>query len=133
MLLKSQKQVFGFTFSTLDPILLDTFLRKWTNISCQQIQKLLFILPILKVLTDCYLVHTTNCLYNVGGQCISIPPLNSCVGQCTDKFICLYDENFSISLYFRYVLVSADFNGCIKVFLKKEKPKHSSLPASALV
>ncbi|XP_063876729.1 WD repeat-containing protein 44-like isoform X5 [Scylla paramamosain] len=32
-----------------------------------------------------------------------------------------------------YVLVSADFNGCIKVFLKKEKPKHSSLPASALV
>ncbi|XP_064100481.1 WD repeat-containing protein 44-like isoform X1 [Macrobrachium nipponense] len=32
-----------------------------------------------------------------------------------------------------YVLVSADFSGCIKVFLKKEKPKHSSLPASALV
>ncbi|KAK4309503.1 hypothetical protein Pmani_018855 [Petrolisthes manimaculis] len=32
-----------------------------------------------------------------------------------------------------YVLVSADFNGCIKVFTKKEKPKHSSLPASALV
>ncbi|XP_042232283.1 WD repeat-containing protein 44-like isoform X2 [Homarus americanus] len=32
-----------------------------------------------------------------------------------------------------YALVSADFNGCIKVFLKKEKPKHSSLPASAMV
>ncbi|XP_063243770.1 WD repeat-containing protein 44 [Bacillus rossius redtenbacheri] len=31
-----------------------------------------------------------------------------------------------------YVLVSADFNGCIKVFLNKTKPKHSSLPASAL-
>ncbi|XP_014205246.1 WD repeat-containing protein 44 isoform X2 [Copidosoma floridanum] len=30
------------------------------------------------------------------------------------------------------VLVSADFNGCIKVFLNKTKPKHSSLPASAL-
>ncbi|XP_018340138.1 PREDICTED: WD repeat-containing protein 44 isoform X3 [Trachymyrmex septentrionalis] len=32
-----------------------------------------------------------------------------------------------------HVLVSADFNGCIKVFLNKTKPKHSSLPASALV
>ncbi|XP_049785199.1 WD repeat-containing protein 44 [Schistocerca cancellata] len=32
-----------------------------------------------------------------------------------------------------YVLVSADFSGCIKVFLNKMKPKHSSLPASALV
>ncbi|PSN30230.1 WD repeat-containing protein 44, partial [Blattella germanica] len=31
-----------------------------------------------------------------------------------------------------YVLISADFNGCIKVFLNKVKPKHSSLPASAL-
>jgi len=31
-----------------------------------------------------------------------------------------------------YVLVSADFSGCIKVFLSKVKPKHSSLPASAL-
>ncbi|XP_014262648.1 WD repeat-containing protein 44 isoform X2 [Cimex lectularius] len=31
-----------------------------------------------------------------------------------------------------YVLVSADFNGCIKVFLNKTKPKHSSLPASAM-
>ncbi|XP_065223152.1 WD repeat-containing protein 44 isoform X2 [Planococcus citri] len=31
-----------------------------------------------------------------------------------------------------YVLVSADFNGCIRVFLNKTKPKHSSLPASAL-
>uniref|UniRef100_A0A0A9WDG4 WD repeat-containing protein 44 n=3 Tax=Lygus hesperus TaxID=30085 RepID=A0A0A9WDG4_LYGHE len=31
-----------------------------------------------------------------------------------------------------YVLVSADFNGSIKVFLNKTKPKHSSLPASAL-
>ncbi|BES91988.1 WD-repeat protein [Nesidiocoris tenuis] len=31
-----------------------------------------------------------------------------------------------------YVLVSADFNGAIKVFLNKTKPKHSSLPASAL-
>ncbi|XP_050680092.1 WD repeat-containing protein 44 isoform X3 [Leptidea sinapis] len=30
------------------------------------------------------------------------------------------------------VLVSADFNGAIKVFLHKAKPKHSSLPASAL-
>ncbi|XP_039276453.1 WD repeat-containing protein 44-like [Nilaparvata lugens] len=32
-----------------------------------------------------------------------------------------------------YVLVSADFNGGIKVFLNKTKPKHSSLPASALI
>lgn len=32
-----------------------------------------------------------------------------------------------------YVLVSADFSGCIKVFYTKVKPKHSSLPASALV
>uniref|UniRef100_A0A8D8REL4 WD repeat-containing protein 44 n=1 Tax=Cacopsylla melanoneura TaxID=428564 RepID=A0A8D8REL4_9HEMI len=31
-----------------------------------------------------------------------------------------------------YVLVSADFNGIIKVFLNKTKPKHSSLPVSAL-
>lgn len=31
-----------------------------------------------------------------------------------------------------HVLVSADFNGGIKVFLNKTKPKHSSLPASAL-
>lgn len=31
-----------------------------------------------------------------------------------------------------YVLVSADFNGCIRVFMNKTKPKHSSLPASAL-
>ncbi|KAF2894614.1 hypothetical protein ILUMI_11560 [Ignelater luminosus] len=31
-----------------------------------------------------------------------------------------------------HVLVSADFNGCIKVFINKMKPKHSSLPASAL-
>ncbi|XP_050349635.1 WD repeat-containing protein 44 isoform X7 [Nymphalis io] len=31
-----------------------------------------------------------------------------------------------------HVLVSADFNGCIKVFVHKAKPKHSSLPASAL-
>ncbi|KAJ1529621.1 hypothetical protein ONE63_006388 [Megalurothrips usitatus] len=32
-----------------------------------------------------------------------------------------------------HVLVSADFNGCIKVFINRTKPKHSSLPASALV
>lgn len=31
-----------------------------------------------------------------------------------------------------HVLVSADFSGCIKVFINKMKPKHSSLPASAL-
>ena len=31
-----------------------------------------------------------------------------------------------------YVLVSADFNGCIKVFVNRVKPKHSSLPVSAL-
>lgn len=31
-----------------------------------------------------------------------------------------------------YVLVSADFNGMIKVFINKTKPKHSSLPASAI-
>ncbi|KAI8420631.1 hypothetical protein MSG28_007875 [Choristoneura fumiferana] len=31
-----------------------------------------------------------------------------------------------------HVLVSTDFNGCIKVFVHKAKPKHSSLPASAL-
>lgn len=32
-----------------------------------------------------------------------------------------------------HVLVSADFNGCIKIFINRTKPKHSSLPASALV
>jgi len=31
-----------------------------------------------------------------------------------------------------YVIVSADYNGSIKVFMNKTKPKHSSLPASAL-
>ncbi|XP_057659565.1 WD repeat-containing protein 44 isoform X1 [Diorhabda carinulata] len=31
-----------------------------------------------------------------------------------------------------YVLISADFNGCIKVFVNKTKPKHSSLPVSAM-
>ncbi|XP_066252281.1 WD repeat-containing protein 44 isoform X2 [Euwallacea similis] len=31
-----------------------------------------------------------------------------------------------------YVMVSADFNGCIKVFVNKTKPKHSSLPVSAM-
>jgi hypothetical protein len=31
-----------------------------------------------------------------------------------------------------YVLVSADFNGCIKVFVNRVKPKHSSLPVTAL-
>lgn len=31
-----------------------------------------------------------------------------------------------------YVLISADFNGCIKVFINKTKPKHSSLPVSAM-
>ncbi|XP_043654280.1 WD repeat-containing protein 44 isoform X1 [Drosophila teissieri] len=31
-----------------------------------------------------------------------------------------------------YVLVSADFNGAIKVFINKTKPKHSSLPYSAI-
>ncbi|XP_043224187.1 WD repeat-containing protein 44-like isoform X2 [Amphibalanus amphitrite] len=32
-----------------------------------------------------------------------------------------------------YVLVTADFNGIIKVFLNRTRPKHSSLPASALM
>lgn len=32
-----------------------------------------------------------------------------------------------------YVLVSADFNGCIKVFINKTKPKHSSLPYTAIL
>ncbi|CAG0881302.1 unnamed protein product [Darwinula stevensoni] len=31
-----------------------------------------------------------------------------------------------------YFLVTADFHGCIKVFMSTTKPKHSSLPASAL-
>ncbi|CAH0553276.1 unnamed protein product [Brassicogethes aeneus] len=31
-----------------------------------------------------------------------------------------------------YVLISADFNGVIKVFMNKTKPKHSSLPVSAM-
>uniref|UniRef100_A0A182N1D8 WD repeat-containing protein 44 n=1 Tax=Anopheles dirus TaxID=7168 RepID=A0A182N1D8_9DIPT len=31
-----------------------------------------------------------------------------------------------------YVLVSADFSGCIKVFINKTKPKHSSLPYTAI-
>ncbi|XP_026820788.1 WD repeat-containing protein 44 [Rhopalosiphum maidis] len=40
------------------------------------------------------------------------------------------DENSSQD---GYVLVSADFNGCIRVFINRMKPKHSSLPASAMV
>lgn len=32
-----------------------------------------------------------------------------------------------------YVLVSADFNGAIKVFINKTKPKHSSLPYTAIM
>ncbi|GAB0088186.1 WD repeat-containing protein 44 [Sergentomyia squamirostris] len=32
-----------------------------------------------------------------------------------------------------YVLVSADFNGAIKVFINKTKPKHSSLPYTAIL
>uniref|UniRef100_A0A182Q5M6 WD repeat-containing protein 44 n=1 Tax=Anopheles farauti TaxID=69004 RepID=A0A182Q5M6_9DIPT len=31
-----------------------------------------------------------------------------------------------------YVMVSADFSGCIKVFINKTKPKHSSLPYTAI-
>lgn len=31
-----------------------------------------------------------------------------------------------------YVMVSADFNGAIKVFINKTKPKHSSLPYTAI-
>ncbi|XP_065331895.1 WD repeat-containing protein 44 [Cloeon dipterum] len=31
-----------------------------------------------------------------------------------------------------YILISADFNGCLKVFLNRPKAKHSSLPASAM-
>ncbi len=38
----------------------------------------------------------------------------------------------SSSSSYGYVLVSADFNGCIKVFVNRVKPKHSSLPVSAL-
>lgn len=30
-----------------------------------------------------------------------------------------------------YVIVSADFDGAIKVFINKTKPKHSSLPYTA--
>lgn len=32
-----------------------------------------------------------------------------------------------------YVLISADFNGCMKVFINKTKPKHSSLPYTAIL
>lgn len=32
-----------------------------------------------------------------------------------------------------YVLISADFNGAIKVFINKTKPKHSSLPYTAIL
>lgn len=32
-----------------------------------------------------------------------------------------------------YVLISADFNGSIKVFINKTKPKHSSLPYTAIL
>lgn len=31
-----------------------------------------------------------------------------------------------------YVMISADFNGAIKVFINKTKPKHSSLPYTAI-
>lgn len=32
-----------------------------------------------------------------------------------------------------YALISADFNGFIKVFVNKTKPKHSSLPYTAIL
>lgn len=32
-----------------------------------------------------------------------------------------------------YALISADFNGSIKVFVNKTKPKHSSLPYTAIL
>lgn len=32
-----------------------------------------------------------------------------------------------------YVMVSADYNGAIKIFINKTKPKHSSLPYTAIL
>ncbi|XP_012145405.1 WD repeat-containing protein 44 isoform X2 [Megachile rotundata] len=56
---------------------------------------------------------------NLGGSTMDVPPVDPVVEQRTKGCG-------------GHVLVSADFNGCIKVFLNKTKPKHSSLPASAL-
>ncbi|CAK9808618.1 WD repeat-containing protein 44 [Anthophora quadrimaculata] len=56
---------------------------------------------------------------NLGNSTIDVPPVDPVVEQRTKGCG-------------GHVLVSADFNGCIKVFLNKTKPKHSSLPASAL-
>ncbi|XP_029036690.1 WD repeat-containing protein 44 isoform X2 [Osmia bicornis bicornis] len=56
---------------------------------------------------------------NLGGSTVDVPPVDPVVEQRTKGCG-------------GHVLVSADFNGCIKVFLNKTKPKHSSLPASAL-
>ncbi|CAK9795885.1 WD repeat-containing protein 44 [Anthophora plagiata] len=56
---------------------------------------------------------------NLGNSTVDVPPVDPVVEQRTKGCG-------------GHVLVSADFNGCIKVFLNKTKPKHSSLPASAL-
>ncbi|OAD59970.1 WD repeat-containing protein 44 [Eufriesea mexicana] len=56
---------------------------------------------------------------NLGGSTVDVPPVDPVVEQRTKGCG-------------GHVLVSADFNGYIKVFLNKTKPKHSSLPASAL-
>ncbi|XP_043263772.1 WD repeat-containing protein 44 isoform X1 [Colletes gigas] len=56
---------------------------------------------------------------NLGSSTVDVPPVDPVVEQRTKGCG-------------GHVLVSADFNGCIKVFLNKTRPKHSSLPASAL-
>lgn len=55
----------------------------------------------------------------LGSSTVDVPPVDPVVEQRTKGCG-------------GHVLVSADFNGYIKVFLNKTKPKHSSLPASAL-
>ncbi|XP_076295873.1 WD repeat-containing protein 44 isoform X1 [Lasioglossum baleicum] len=56
---------------------------------------------------------------NLASSTVDVPPVDPVVEQRTKGCG-------------GHVLVSADFNGCIKVFVNKTKPKHSSLPASAL-
>lgn len=70
------------------------------------------------------------------GGCFEIFMLSSCFGTSDCPSFVLQVEDPLVEQHTKgcggYVLVSADFNGCIKVFVNKMKPKHSSLPASAL-
>uniref|UniRef100_A0A1B0CE02 WD repeat-containing protein 44 n=1 Tax=Lutzomyia longipalpis TaxID=7200 RepID=A0A1B0CE02_LUTLO len=56
-----------------------------------------------------------------------ISPENVNAAKCPDPLVEQHKKGCG------YVLVSADFNGAIKVFINKTKPKHSSLPYTAIL